>query len=260
VATLLPSIKYYNSTYFDCLIMVHPSKFEVRDELYAPCDVYHVKEHTDLSGLIKLVEPEYIIRNKYAAVVMHSDDIVVGDDYDPLDLVFFMSLNNLEVASPLVLGSYHELQNKVISPVRPFDGRLTRFIDFDLTMFSPLAWTCFWSMVAPTSATAWGYDACFWDVCRLRMGFLDSMVVTHVQSGGHQQEGNVDHAAEMLNWLKVRRDSGHTKFRPSCWLLPPGSQDDWNTSVLSATFWKPICDLSMKAAVAKATGASEAVC
>ena len=245
VATLLPSLKYYNNSYFDCLIMVHPSEYVVHDEAYAPCEVYHVKEPIDISGLIKLVDPEYIIRNKYAAVVMHSDDIVVGQDYDPLDLVFFMSLYELEVASPLVLGSYHEIQNKVVSPVHRFDGRLTRFIDFDLTVFSPLAWTCFWSIVSPTSRTAWGYDSCFWDLCRLRMGLLDSMVVTHVQSGGHLG-ANIDHGAHMVDWLKRRRDGNHTKFRPNCWLLSTDS-DTWNTSAASSSFWKPICNLSLKA-------------
>lgn len=118
---------------------------------------------------------------------------------------------NLHVASPVVPGSGWQTMNTPgpLHPARPNDflyGRLVTFIEIQLTAFDYKGWTCFWTMINTTVDTiGFGYDMCFYRLCGLRMGMLDSFNATHDVGNTHATSGGPKAMDEMYAWLETRK-------------------------------------------------------
>ena len=211
-------IPRYPPEEFDCIIFVHPSPYNVTDDMYPTCTVYHAQQY--LAGFVHYVRPMFIARKNYDFVFMHSDDITVQPEFNPSDLKKFATMHELDVVTPIILSCYYSVMNREYPFENKFDGRLTNFIELDLTVFTRFGWTVFWDLVNHIhNPVAWGFDVCMHDLTGLRMGILDSMVTKHHREDSlfSKYDGLQKSERYMVNWLKYLFDS-KDMFNKSCWI------------------------------------------
>ena len=166
----------------------------------------------------KKIRPEFVVRSRYSHILFHGEDISVNSTYDPFHLIHFMSKYHLEVASPVISGSIYPVMTLPGPPQMSsyLYGRLTNFIEVQITAFTALSWCCFWDMLdTETNSAAWGYDLCLSQICDVRMGILDSMIAYH-NVGDVHATNNWSIAQDMMTrWLEKRFNASED-FTASC--------------------------------------------
>lgn len=123
-----------------------------------------------------------------------------------MHLFAFMRVNNLHSASPVVAGSMWKCMNEQ-GPQQTQEqhmlyGRLTSFIEIQVTAFDFVGWSCFWTMINPVLNTVgFAYDLCFYPLCGLRMGMLDTAFAAHNVGNTHETTNLEMGRQQMTSWL-----------------------------------------------------------
>ena len=215
---LMSVIPKYEEHDFDCLIFVFDGYNASLESFLKPCHILQQKGYA--STLAKNIRPEYISRSHYEHVIFHAEDISVRADYNPHHLTSFIRQFGLDVATPIISGSIWPVMNAPVwngstpSPV----GRMSTFIEFQLTAFTALAWTCMWDMIDESvNPIGWGYDQCLFQICDSRIGILDTVVVYHgLPNGGDvHASNNWPLAGPMLTAFLASRNESRA-FRAAC--------------------------------------------
>lgn len=189
----------------------------------------------------------------------------VGPFYNPLNLFAFMAAHDLRVASPLVPGSDQpamRTRGPVPNggPVPPgcMYGRLVNYLEIQVTAFDLAGWACWWDQVDPAlNRDGWGYDSCFFDLCRARsalrgragtrciccgpghhaptppypttrpphpaVGLIDTIVARHDVGTPHASPARKRAAAQGCTDFLAARNASSSRFAPPCrpWPWPP---------------------------------------
>lgn len=129
--------------------------------------------------------PEYLAHEGLSGVVLHGAGVTPEPGFDALSLFDFAAAHRLDVASPILAGSWWVAAMSARdaarllprpAPANSTWGRLVSFLEVgQLTAFTFEGWACWWSLLDPElNSLGFGYDDCFYSLCRLRMGVMES--------------------------------------------------------------------------------------
>lgn len=209
------NLRFFDSTW-DCLIFLYTDDATLSKQVQDRCTVIKY-----ISGswptLLKQVRPEFIVRRRYQTVCVLLDDVLIESKYDIQSILNFMRAYSLDVASPRIRNSPHEIMNPTPHHhAEPLSGRLTNFVEIQFTFFSPLAWICFWDIIDIDNASGWGFDVCLFELCNLRIGIMATTTAVHkVELGSAISEDAGARDRQMQNWYS-RRSRNQTIFQPKC--------------------------------------------
>lgn len=200
---LRASIAAYNPRKWDCIVFYYgadPPSDGFRQSIL-PCVLVH-KAGLAYGDWMLRVTPDMVERAGYTHITVHINDVQYRKGLDPASIVAEMQAQELEVASPNVVGSYWpsmcnkaapavifgmpghlSQQGKLVRPLLGANGGwLVRFIEIQVTTFTARAWSCWWEMLNPVAnPVGYDYDLCFFRFCMApRMAVLgDGFTAVH---------------------------------------------------------------------------------
>jgi len=201
---------------WDCLLFRYRNHVRISRKIREKCIVVNAFEMS-WAEIMKYIRPEFVFRRRYAYITVLLDDVLLGEDFDIKAFLHVMQTHELDVASPSIYNSSHS----IMAPFRDgtssasYLGRLTSFVEIQATVFSNLAWLCFWDALDIKNKGGWAFDVCMFEICRPRIGIIDIHMATHVVALGTTQAEPGIREKQAWAWL-TQRSKASSLFTRNC--------------------------------------------